>query len=579
MSIYTTSTVDHPSYKRLVCGRTADFERLLTYISSGRSVALFGEKRIGKTSVLYILRDLINQDINVYKMDLLDLHLKSAIPTLQGKISDCKAVYLSLQSLTTVELKTFIVHLKQSLQSNGLLLSSISSTDQSLSGLLNELNDSLTSYERVVILIDEVEVLLEMTENRQFFRNLKSSIQAYSKICFVLSGAELWHKQIKEKTIDLVNNIGLVSLKRTELNSTKSFLIQEPIKPFISTSQDLEKVVQAVIESTRCKPLYVQEICGIVTELLIENNQLPRQWKAAMEQQAQIALEPTLDNFYTDLSLDQISRQILTLLANKPNLTSRHIAEKLGYTVKSVRDKLDDLEALDKVYAYKARNVVLGFILGKQYRISGTLIEIWGRKNQDLPALKNPWIIRLKWLVAVLFLVLASVVYFYTHPQTTTYSCSFTTGKIFISMPSSVEANEVGKVQISALNEGSEISLLTITLTSDSIEYQKEGSNRIKFEKISTGEKRVSEFNFTVRPSQTSEKLASQLLLGFENGNSSIQCPSLEISKRTLPIKNNWILISSLLTVLSGFFAKPDLPQLVASLITNLFKPSEQNKN
>jgi len=48
---YTISTVDSLEYKRLICGRTDDITKLLGHISAGHSVALFGERRIGKTSL------------------------------------------------------------------------------------------------------------------------------------------------------------------------------------------------------------------------------------------------------------------------------------------------------------------------------------------------------------------------------------------------------------------------------------------------------------------------------------------------------------------------------------------------
>ena len=51
---YTLSTVDSNEYKHLICGRQDDVSKLIDHIHNRRSVALFGERRIGKTSVLYI---------------------------------------------------------------------------------------------------------------------------------------------------------------------------------------------------------------------------------------------------------------------------------------------------------------------------------------------------------------------------------------------------------------------------------------------------------------------------------------------------------------------------------------------
>jgi AAA domain/Winged helix-turn-helix DNA-binding len=554
MSIYTTSTVDHPSYKKLVCGRANELEKLVTHIAQGKSIAVFGEKRIGKTSLLYLLRDIINREINIYQEELLDLHLRNSIPFLQNRVINGKAIYLSLQSLTTIEVKTFISLLRQNIKSSDSLSLSDPLAGESLSDLLNELNRTINVDGRLIILIDEVEVLLEMPENRQFFRNLRSSIQAHSRICFVLSGAELWHKQIKEKTIDLVNNVELLPIKRAELYAVEKFLVRQPIQPFISTPKDCEEVIQSIIDLTKCKPLYVQEICDTVTTIIIQNGNLPRKWRTSVTQQVQESLGPALDNFYSDPNLDQVSKQILALLANKPKLTARQIARKLGYSLKSTRDKLTDLETLDKVYKYSNQNILFAIIFGKRYRVTGAIIEDWGKKNQELPTLKKPWVIYAKWITALFFLSIALVVYIYTHPSATTYSCTFPNGTIYIAMPSSLEASESGKVQIATLNQGSEIASLIITLNSDGIEYQKDASNRVKIEKIATSEKRISELNFNVRAARLDEKIVSQVLVQREGEKAVSSCSNLEITMRSFPIKNNWILISSLLVALSGFW-------------------------
>src|SRR5438105_4166519 len=98
--MYTIATNDSLEYKQLVCGRTDDIAKLLNNISQGQSIALFGERRIGKTSVLYLVRDIINGEIDNYRSNLIDLNLKLAIDSLKAKVPHLKAVYLNLQSLS-----------------------------------------------------------------------------------------------------------------------------------------------------------------------------------------------------------------------------------------------------------------------------------------------------------------------------------------------------------------------------------------------------------------------------------------------------------------------------------------------
>ena len=120
-SFYTTSTQDGPEYRSLLCGRTSDLSRLVDQLSNGRSVALFGEKRIGKTSLLYLLRDIINGSIKDYTTKLLDLDLKGQINILKAKVPKQRAVYVDLYALDAINRKALMELLRQELGNHGLL--------------------------------------------------------------------------------------------------------------------------------------------------------------------------------------------------------------------------------------------------------------------------------------------------------------------------------------------------------------------------------------------------------------------------------------------------------------------------
>lgn len=589
MSIYTISTVDHYDYKKLVCGRKDDITKLLEYISLGRSVALFGDKRIGKTLLLYILRDIINRKIDIYQSKLIDIFLRDAIQELQNKTLNhkvYKAAYLSLQSLTNVDIKSFIELLCRQVEATGLAYSFSSSVDKSFSEVLTDINNALLDSEQLVILIDEAEILMDINEGRQLFVNLRSAIQSCSKICFVLAGAEIWHKQMKEKTLDFINNVEKLFLGVPTLLPLEKFLIREPLAQYIQHN-DLEEVVKTIINLTGHKPFYVQAVCDVVTRLPMQNGVLPENWKVLIEKEAQQSVESALEDFYglnyddKDKDRDDTSKKILALIANIPMLTGKNISKKLGINLKMVASNLDNLEILDKVYKQGKNYHILGFRIEKsKYRILGLLIEKWGKSNREIPHnTTNPWIIRLKWIGAITFSILAIAVYFYTHPSLYTHECSFQNGKVFIKIPSSLEQDETGKAIISVLNQGVDVSSIAINLNSDTIDYQHEGTNRLKFEKIATGEKQTKEISFIVRQSQTTLNLISQPLINLNSIKSPIKCSSFEIYKRPIPMKNSWILISSLLAIISSFAAKPDLLQLVTGLINGLLKPQEGSKS
>ena len=94
-NIYYLGLSDSAEHKRLICGRTNDLRALLNHIYAGKSVALFGERRIGKTSILYLIRDIVNGRITQYQDKLFDETLRQAVPDLSPRgENNWQAVYL-----------------------------------------------------------------------------------------------------------------------------------------------------------------------------------------------------------------------------------------------------------------------------------------------------------------------------------------------------------------------------------------------------------------------------------------------------------------------------------------------------
>lgn len=118
---YSISTRDSPTCKRLFCGRTNDLTQLLNALAQGQSVALFGERRIGKTLLLFLLRDIINGDGAHYEQDLLDATLRAGLAALRGKLTQCTPVFLSLHELNGHDVGAFGTLLLARLRAHGFL--------------------------------------------------------------------------------------------------------------------------------------------------------------------------------------------------------------------------------------------------------------------------------------------------------------------------------------------------------------------------------------------------------------------------------------------------------------------------
>ena len=362
---------------------------MLIRIIQGRSVALFGEKRIGKTSLLFILRDIINSEISRYSQDLIDLDLKDYLDNLDHDTGRFQSVYLSLQSLSSFNLENFLVLLHSKLKHvEYFQLLAEPKEDTSLSGFLSEVSKYLGPSKVIVVLIDEAEILLDIENNKNFFGNLKSSTQAFPNICFVLSGAELWHKRLKDEITDLINNIEIFYLKRPLRNPIIEYLVKQPLETVITPSEKLNRVVDKIVNWTSCKPFYLQEVCETLLENKDQLGHLPDGWEDNLAESVKRSLEFSLDNFYEDPSLDKSTHKILILLANQPGLTIKQISKLLRLSQKHIKERLDDLEMLDKVLKENVTHNNL-FRTREEYKIVGSLIESWGREKFDSPVNSN----------------------------------------------------------------------------------------------------------------------------------------------------------------------------------------------
>jgi|GEM_PF-6593693 len=571
---FTTSTVDSPAYKRLICGRTDDVARILGEVVDGHSVALFGEHRIGKTSLLYLTRDIINQQIAAYQAELIDRSLDQAIDNLASKASTCIAIYLNLHDLLELTRAAFSKLLHDKIQQHPSIRAwvqpqtfsedcSFSETFKTIDLILSDRN------QRLVVLMDEIEVLLDIPDGKQIFRNLRGIIQSYSSVSFVLAGAEYWHKQIKEKTSPIVNNVKTFYLKSPSRFAIENYLIKLPLSALLQRSTvEVNRATQIVLEWSGCKPYYVQAACQVIVEFYQREPEFSAGWQAVVERELEESVRAVLNYFYDHDNRNAVSRQILVLLAHKPGLTVKEISANLGYSARKIWDLINDLEALDQVDKQ-----------GSEYALVGKLIENWGQKTKDI-ALINLWSQRLKLAGIGFFLLLIPSIYFYSNPPQKAWLCPFKAGNVTVKMPESLESSEQGTANFGVLNEGSDkISLLTLTLKSDDIAYQDEAasSSRLALKEIDPEETRYGRMRFAATNKHFGRSFRSEILIEIDRKSASQPC-FVNIAARRVPVKKYWLLVYPLLLAVSGILAKENLFKLAASILPLLIRTQKQSK-
>lgn len=357
---YTTSTVDSTSFKKLISGRKSDLENIIDRLSQGKSIALFGERRIGKTSTLWLIRDIINGSINDYKEQLWDATLKEWLNNFQNsQHPPMKSEFLTLQSGSFRSFDDLLTKLRS------LFPSSNDNTDTSLFALFTRLNRDIDS--RLIILIDEMEILLEeqFTDSELVFRQLNSVIQKCENISFIFAGADIWMQTIKDGSSPISGNCLQIPLSVPESDPIKYFLLGEGLKEQFSDEKRSE-IISQIIEQTGCKPFY----CQMIASEIVSHK------KSIDDALSNRTIHQQTLHFFDDLP--EPNKSILSLLAHYPNISKKEIAIFLSIQTEVISLVLSDMQILGKILLKETR-----------YSLNGKFFEVWGKENLPPPDLKK----------------------------------------------------------------------------------------------------------------------------------------------------------------------------------------------
>jgi hypothetical protein len=564
---YTTTTNDEPEYKALLCGRTNDITTLIDHVAKRNSVAMFGERKIGKTSVLYLIRDIINsyngsiidyQTKKAYQAKLIDSDLKNKISGLQAKIPTYKSCYISFSSFENYNFAEFVMKLHREGKNLGLRVPTLNHRDIDIFARLN--NAYRQGRSRLVVLLDDIEVLehFPSQERTKVVRNLKSAT-THTNLCFIIAGAEKWYDTLGNDIAPLSTVLQTHNLSRPfqaspsqsppPQESIMLHLIREPLKDYLS-SQDLADEVAATVEEwTGYKPFFVQTVCDFVVEIYQEQNQLPPDWKTRVKEKVlnhNDTAREVLKQSYGNENIDVLARESLALLARVAPLTTKQITRQLKNNTEEtvVQEKLDDLKDLGKIDQQQ----------DQKYYIVGTLFQEWIHQHSSIKSRRRRIAIKLSVVIGVLILgtVLALI---YANPRNVIKSVKFADYTVDLVVPSSLEEDETGTIEVSVQNNSPKaITSIVVTLTSADIDYQwgdKDKSSRLTFTPLEIGEKKFLSPTFTVHPSPSNSNLTSNVII-TEDGKPSSPIQTFDTTKRWFPIRKFAVLGNSVLTVLTA---------------------------
>ena len=530
--------------KKLFTGRTKIISKILKNILEGRSVAIFGERQIGKTLLLWMIRDIINSNINA--QGLIDITLKSNIPKWDSDFENARAILIDLQLCGENEETLVNCFCNQMEEMNiRFPLKQDITHSNSLDALLKNLSKSLPDKVKLIILMDEMEEFEGLKNNQNLAGILRNANFSYNNLKFIHTGSYDWEEKIRRLGRGSPwNHLQKIYLGGINENDAQNFLIR-PLADKYNYKHPNNQLTNKIIEWSGCKPLLIQEICynlygrkelPLVNEIegeLLEKDEINDYIK---------------DNIFEEYQLDEDSQCILKLLCHYPLSNVSLISRKLNLKKDFVKHTIKNFDQnhFDTVHQEK-----------KGICINGKLIELYGKDNYyekywnltngiNGPT-KNPIKKILQWSFIAALLLIPILLYIYTHPTKRTEEFSFPKIKILVEVPTSLEEEEKGYLYLSVQNlTNKEINSLEMKLESREIsyEYGKKENNIVPLTRLVPNESRSLKVKYRVRSLDCTTLNSKLYIAGITEQKQFI------VKKRPIPVKKYY---GDLVSYIMGF--------------------------
>jgi len=323
-----------PAKLRMFFGRRPEIRAIGDHLRNGDSVLLIGERRIGKTFLLYMIGDFASKGAD-FCQHLLDRQTAVLLAELRNSTPAYHWAFVDLLGVTNAAGFYFnvLARLADERVEQFLSLSPIDHT--TFANELTRLSKDLSCRgQRAVVLVDESEKLLDLDESADVFACLKIVIQQCDSVDFVLAGDIKPHEETPE-FVNLKGALRPIHLAPLHPADAKA-LIQVPVRERLSFE---DSVLQRILELTGAKPSLVQILCGHLYELVAGNVEdtsevritladFDRLWESELRDKVFESFDAALMDFFEGLQGHEQS--IFAFLAHNPQATVDGIAKALG---------------------------------------------------------------------------------------------------------------------------------------------------------------------------------------------------------------------------------------------------------
>jgi len=313
-------------------GRQQEIQTINNYLRNGDSVLLIGERRIGKTFLLYMIGDFARGGVDFCEQ-LLDRRTGAFLAELRNSTAVCHWPYVDMLAVTSVSGFYFKVLTELAEEHTERFATPSSINHMVFLKELTRLSEDLSSRgQRAIVLVDEGEKLLGLDESAEVFSCLKAVIQQCEAVDFILAGDIKPHQETTE-FMNLKGTLRPIYLAPLDPIDAQA-LIQVPVEGHLSFE---EQVLQRILELTGGKPSLLQILCGHLCELLTSEDTglirvtlatFDRLWESRLCNKVFESFEAPLWEFFNGLQGNE--RDIFCFLAHHPLATTDDIAKALG---------------------------------------------------------------------------------------------------------------------------------------------------------------------------------------------------------------------------------------------------------
>ncbi len=366
-------------------GREDDFNYLKTKLEGaaqgGIVLVLFGERRAGKSSILYqVLNGRLGDNFIPVFIDLQEMVVSNEheffgriARLIAEAVAQADDPSISDHSFNTRELKTFRFS---------------DFTKNAYHLFLDFLNKMLSEIgeRRLILLIDEYELLETKVEDKklskEIFTFFASLIDNQERLSFVFTGSRRLEERDRRYWRDFLRHSLFRKVSFLSERDTKR-LIHEPVKDKLVFGRGVE---DAIYRLTSGQPFYTQYICQAIVDYLNENKRnyfLKSDLKQVIDEIVDNPL-PQMIYFWDGFGDDE--KLVMSLLAESlsdPNssVTAGHIAKSIQQENYPVRLSTDTIRL---ILEELARVDVLKKVGDETFCFRIDLLRIWIKKSHSI---------------------------------------------------------------------------------------------------------------------------------------------------------------------------------------------------